>query len=208
MRSGARTRGPGGSDTTRSFTPAPSRRSPASTSRSRPWSTTPPDSLGAASWRPVRRPARMSFARGKTTVGRGVRPRSAGPALSSRWCRPDARAWSGVEGLDVGGELGQHVVAANLCVWVSGADGKPGDVAVRITPLSNTDVDEMLRSLRFYRLLTGYRQSPPLDVAAFAELLHRVGQLPLAPQGSPAPAPRRRPPLPGRGRSGSAGLAR
>ena len=49
-----------------------------------------------------------------------------------------------------------------------------GDVAVRITPLSNTDVDEMLRSLRSYRLLTGYRQSPPLDVAAFAELLHRV----------------------------------
>jgi len=50
-----------------------------------------------------------------------------------------------------------------------------GDVAVRITPLSDTDVDEMLRSLRSYRLLTGYRQSPPLDVAAFAELLHRVG---------------------------------
>ena len=52
-----------------------------------------------------------------------------------------------------------------------------GDVAVRITPLSNTDVDQMLRSLRSYRLLTGYRQSPPLDVAAFAELLHRVSAM-------------------------------
>ena len=52
-----------------------------------------------------------------------------------------------------------------------------GDVAVRITPLSNTDVDEMLRSLRSYRLLTGYRQSPPLDVAAFADLLHRVSAM-------------------------------
>ena len=52
-----------------------------------------------------------------------------------------------------------------------------GDVAVRITPLSNTDVDEMLRSLRSYRLLTGYRQFPPLDVAAFAELLHRVSAM-------------------------------
>ena len=52
-----------------------------------------------------------------------------------------------------------------------------GDVAVRITPLSNTDVDEMLHSLRSYRLLTGYRQSPPLDVAAFAELLHRVSAM-------------------------------
>jgi len=52
-----------------------------------------------------------------------------------------------------------------------------GDIAVRITPLSDTDVDEMLRSLRSYRLLTGYRQSPPLDVAAFAELLHRVSAM-------------------------------
>jgi len=42
--------------------------------------------------------------------------------------------------------------------------------------LSDT-VDEMLHSLRSYRLLTGYRQSPPLDVAAFAELLHRVSAM-------------------------------
>jgi acetate---CoA ligase (ADP-forming) len=52
-----------------------------------------------------------------------------------------------------------------------------GDVAVRITPLSNSDADEMLRSLRSYRLLTGYRQTPPLDVAAFAELLHRISNM-------------------------------
>jgi acyl-CoA synthetase (NDP forming) len=52
-----------------------------------------------------------------------------------------------------------------------------GDVTMRITPLSTTDVDEMLRSLRSYRLLTGYRRSPPLDVAAFAELLHRVSAM-------------------------------
>ena len=45
-------------------------------------------------------------------------------------------------------------------------------MALRLTPLSDTDVDEMLRSLRSYRLLTGYRKSPSLDVAAFA-LLHR-----------------------------------
>ena len=44
-------------------------------------------------------------------------------------------------------------------------------------PAHNTDVDEMLRSLRSYRLLTGYRQTPPLDVAAFAELLHRVSAM-------------------------------
>jgi acetate---CoA ligase (ADP-forming) len=52
-----------------------------------------------------------------------------------------------------------------------------GDVAVRITPLSNTDTDDMIRSLRCYRLLTGYRQTPPLDVATFAELLYRVSAM-------------------------------
>ncbi len=35
----------------------------------------------------------------------------------------------------------------------------------------------MLRSLRSYRLLTGYRQCPPPDVGAFAELLHRVSAM-------------------------------
>jgi len=35
----------------------------------------------------------------------------------------------------------------------------------------------MLRSLRSCRPLTGYRQCPPLDLAAFAELLHRVSAM-------------------------------
>jgi hypothetical protein len=45
----------------------------------------------------------------------------------------------------------------------------------------------MLRSLRSYRLLTGYRQIPPLDVAALAELLYRVS-------GAAVPATRAYPP--------------
>jgi acyl-CoA synthetase (NDP forming) len=49
-----------------------------------------------------------------------------------------------------------------------------GDVAVRITPLSDTNVDEMLRSLRSYPLLTGYRQTPPRDVAVAADVRIRV----------------------------------
>jgi acyl-CoA synthetase (NDP forming) len=52
-----------------------------------------------------------------------------------------------------------------------------GDIALRLTPLSDTDIDEMLRSLRSYPLLTGYRNSPPMDVAALSELLHRVSAL-------------------------------
>jgi acyl-CoA synthetase (NDP forming)/ribosomal protein S18 acetylase RimI-like enzyme len=52
-----------------------------------------------------------------------------------------------------------------------------GDVALRLTPLSDLDVEEMIRSLRSYRLLTGYRRSPPLDVGALGEVLHRVSAM-------------------------------
>ncbi len=51
------------------------------------------------------------------------------------------------------------------------------DVAVRLTPLSDLDADEMIRSLRSYPLLTGYRNAAPLDVAAFADLLLRVSAM-------------------------------
>ena len=51
------------------------------------------------------------------------------------------------------------------------------DVAVRIHPLTDTDVDDMLSSLRGLPLLTGYRGSPPVDVAAFRELLFRISAL-------------------------------
>jgi acetyl coenzyme A synthetase (ADP forming)-like protein len=51
------------------------------------------------------------------------------------------------------------------------------DVAVRLTPVSRADAAEMLRSLRTYPLLEGYRGSPPTDVAALEELLVRVGAL-------------------------------
>ena len=52
-----------------------------------------------------------------------------------------------------------------------------GDVAVRIAPLTDVDIEDMLRSLRSYRLLTGYRGAPPLDVGALRQVLHRVSAL-------------------------------
>ena len=51
------------------------------------------------------------------------------------------------------------------------------DVAVRIHPLTDVDVDDMLTSLRGYPLLTGYRGSDPVDVAAFKALLFRISAL-------------------------------
>lgn len=51
------------------------------------------------------------------------------------------------------------------------------DVVVRITPLSDRDADEMIRGIRGYRLLTGYRGHPPADVDAVRDVLLRLSQL-------------------------------
>ena len=48
------------------------------------------------------------------------------------------------------------------------------DVAVRITPVTDRDAAEMLRALKLYPLLTGYRGSAPCDIAAVETLLLRV----------------------------------
>jgi acetyl coenzyme A synthetase (ADP forming)-like protein len=51
------------------------------------------------------------------------------------------------------------------------------DVAVRITPLTDLDAAEMVRSLATYPLLDGYRGAPRADVAALEDLLLRVSAL-------------------------------
>lgn len=51
------------------------------------------------------------------------------------------------------------------------------DVAVRITPLTDVDAAEMVRSLATYPLLDGYRGAPALDVAALQDVLLRVSAL-------------------------------
>ncbi len=51
------------------------------------------------------------------------------------------------------------------------------DVAVRITPLTDTDTAEMVRSLATFPLLDGYRGAPRMDVAALEDVLLRVGAM-------------------------------
>ena len=51
------------------------------------------------------------------------------------------------------------------------------DVSVRIHPLTDLDVEEMLTSLRGFPLLTGYRGSDPVDVTALKTLLFRLSAL-------------------------------
>ena len=51
------------------------------------------------------------------------------------------------------------------------------DVAVRITPVTDLDADEMLRSLKTFPLLDGYRGAEPCDVAAVEDVLLRVSAM-------------------------------
>ena len=51
------------------------------------------------------------------------------------------------------------------------------DVRFRVTPLTDQDAREMVREIRGYRLLQGYRGHPPADVKAIEEVLLRVSRM-------------------------------
>lgn len=51
------------------------------------------------------------------------------------------------------------------------------DVSVRLAPLTDLDVDEMIKNLKMYPLLTGYRKGEIYDVESFKDLIIRVGTL-------------------------------
>ncbi|MGH7681190.1 MAG: acetate--CoA ligase family protein [Candidatus Eiseniibacteriota bacterium] len=51
------------------------------------------------------------------------------------------------------------------------------DVSVRVAPLTDRDADEMVRGIRGYPLLQGYRGTAPANVASLLDLLHRVSRL-------------------------------
>ncbi len=51
------------------------------------------------------------------------------------------------------------------------------DVCFRVTPLTNRDAGEMVRAIRGYRLLEGFRGRPPADTEAIQEVLLRLSRL-------------------------------
>ncbi|HYT53146.1 MAG TPA: GNAT family N-acetyltransferase [Verrucomicrobiae bacterium] len=51
------------------------------------------------------------------------------------------------------------------------------DVCFRVAPITDRDAAEMVRSIKGYRLLEGYRGHPPADIAAIEDLLLRVARL-------------------------------
>lgn len=51
------------------------------------------------------------------------------------------------------------------------------DVAFRIHPLADQDVDDMVHEVRWSKLLAGFRGTPPCDVAALKDVLMRLSAL-------------------------------
>jgi acetyl coenzyme A synthetase (ADP forming)-like protein len=66
-------------------------------------------------------------------------------------------------------------------VVACGAGGIPAefinDVSVRITPLTDLDAREMIRSLKTFPLLDGYGGAPPCDIAAIESVLLRISAM-------------------------------
>jgi acyl-CoA synthetase (NDP forming) len=52
-----------------------------------------------------------------------------------------------------------------------------GDVQFRVTPLTDQDAADMVKGIKGYRLLTGYRGQPAVDLKAIEEVLLRISQL-------------------------------
>jgi acetyl coenzyme A synthetase (ADP forming)-like protein len=51
------------------------------------------------------------------------------------------------------------------------------DVRFRVTPLTDRDAEEMVREIRGYRLLEGYRGHAPADIHAIEEVLLRISRM-------------------------------
>jgi acyl-CoA synthetase (NDP forming) len=66
-------------------------------------------------------------------------------------------------------------------VVACGAGGRAvellGDVTARLAPLTRRDAHDMVRGLRTFPLLDGYRGAEPCDVTAFEDVLLRLAAL-------------------------------
>lgn len=91
-------------------------------------------------------------------------------------------------GTDFGSYVGVHVFGVHveshplfgpvLTLSLGGPYGEVlGDKSHRVTPLTDRDAAEMVRGLRSFPLLTGYKGHPEGDVKALEELLLRVSRL-------------------------------
>ena len=76
------------------------------------------------------------------------------------------------------GVVNDHSFGPVLACGAGGTNAELlGDVTVRITPLTEDDPGAMLRSLRTYPLLEGYRGSAACDRPAIEDIIRRVGAM-------------------------------
>jgi acyl-CoA synthetase (NDP forming) len=98
------------------------------------------------------------------------------------------------EGIDVEALLVQRMAGAGVemligvvhdplfgPVVVTGAGGTAvellHDVAARITPLTDADAHDLVRSLKTFPLLDGYRGAPRADIDALEDVVLRIGRM-------------------------------
>lgn len=76
------------------------------------------------------------------------------------------------------GVVGDAVFGPVVACGAGGVEAELlNDVAVRLSPLTPLDVDEMLHSLATFPLLTGYRGAPEVDLGALQDLLLRTSAM-------------------------------
>ena len=82
-------------------------------------------------------------------------------------------------GVEVMIGVAQEPVFGPLVVFGSGdaATEVHGDHVTRLTPLTDTDAEEMIHAVHATPLLAGDRGTPPADTAALADALLRVSRL-------------------------------
>jgi len=50
------------------------------------------------------------------------------------------------------------------------------DVSLRVTPVTRRDAGEMIKEIKGYRMLTGYRNQPPADISKLEDMLLAVSE--------------------------------
>jgi acetyl coenzyme A synthetase (ADP forming)-like protein len=129
----------------------------------------------------------------KADVG-GVRLHLRGPAAVQRAAEKMSEAVAKAAGIEPTGFIVQRMAPPGVELLVGvvndpqfgptiacGAGGSQvellKDLSVRLAPVTPSDASAMLRELRCYPLLTGYRGAPPCDIAALQDVVLRIGAL-------------------------------
>jgi acyl-CoA synthetase (NDP forming) len=83
------------------------------------------------------------------------------------------------EGVEVLCGITQEPVFGPLVVFGLGgvATDVLGDTGARLTPMTDLDADELIRSVRSAPLLLGHRGRPPVDIAGLQDTLLRLSRL-------------------------------